>query len=394
MIGYIFLGIIIIGWLYCITKKNKENAICFLLIMSTIYYESFTIVNIDVVIKALFILTFLILIHRYKTSKKVLLLISMFFIFCIVNLSVAKFDNTFSISDSLFAYISLFSGFIAQFMVLSERQKNNIIKILIKLPIYSLIFGIVLWPLGLVDFFGRYDRSAIAGASLATNLSFFGVVGIASAFLYYRKTNEMKYSYMAYFNFFIVCSTLTRGGILVGIFLIIVDVFPFLIKMCKKAKTFFIMLTVIIMGAYPVYYVVNQLMARTAVNGDSGRLAAWTYIISLNKNRWFGNGYGFLKTREDSRLTFFTAAHNEYVHLYVEVGIIGIAVISIIFIYLFRRMLKNKQYHMITKITIILAFIVLSIFDNTITNFRFWIPFMMLLTCVQLSKGNQANEFN
>lgn len=365
-------------WLYCFYKKGALSAVSFLFIASTIAYFLFASNNIDVVLKALFAITYSLMLFKKRHKSGLIILVYLLLVFAIYNGTNAHYDSLYKPKDCFTAYFSFFIGIFAQLLFIDLNGCKKLLRVLSKLSIYSLVLGIPLAILGLKDYTGRWG-TAIAGASLSTDLSFFGTIGAASAMIYYKLENDIKYRYLAYFNFLVVCSTLTRGGILATSIILLYDLIPFFFSLLRKTRTVFYLLITTV-AAIPIFsYIIIAVLERNA-NGDSGRSEAWGYLLLLQENLWIGNGYGFLKTRDDNSISAFTAAHNEYLHLYVEVGLVGMIIVLIFFFFLFRKILKNTCFFPKKMLLLIfIAFLTYSYTDNTITNFRFWIPFMTLM---------------
>lgn len=377
----VIIATLSISWLYMFYRKGAIEAASFLFISSTVAYFLFASSAIDVVLKALFAITFLSLIKKNRRRGGIGNIILLLLLFAFVNAWFAIYDSTFKRIDCFTAYFSLFIGIIMQIVVIKEDKCKYLLETLSKLAIYSLLLGIPLSLLGLKDYLGRWG-TALAGASISTDLSFFGTLGAAAALFYYKLYRNPSYRYLAYINFIIVCSTLTRGGILATAIILSFDFIPFVISIIKNKKYCIAILLTSIISIPAVSYILEALSIRNEA-GDSGRSEAWAMLILLQENLWIGNGYGFLKTRDDHAIIAFTAAHNEYLHLFVEIGIIGIIIISILFYILFKNILKSSPIPHLLLIMFFISFMSYSYTDNTITNFRFWIPFMTLLMILQ-----------
>lgn len=126
-------------------------------------------------------------------------------------------------------------------------------------------------------------------------------------------------------------------------------------------------------------------------NGElntSGRSIAWNYILSLNQQKYTGSGLGSLKTfTSDPKLAAFTAAHNEYVRTLFETGTIGLVILLILFLYIFFSAFYSKtKYLKIISFLIFSSFLLYSYTDNTMVNFRYWMPFSVLIGTILESK--------
>lgn len=381
----IVLAIVIMLWIFYINKKDIQ-ALTFLLNATVIYYNQFiNKIEIDFIIKVLFLLTFIIYSIRFGARVKVLkIVIPLILVMYFCSLIDAQWSYNYTFIASITAFSSFFTGIYATCIYWEKSHAINLLVTLSRLAIVSLILGIPLATIGFVEYLGRFG-TAIAGASLSTNLAFFGTIGVmASAILYNLQKND-KYRFLQYVNFVIVCATLTRGGIIASFLILIPDILKILKEMFYKSKYLIIVFFTVVIATYPAFILVKSLLKRTFVEGElntSGRIEAWKHIITLVNNKWFGNGYGCLKTlTDDIHLRAFTAAHNEYIRIYFETGIVGLIIIGIVIIYLFRVGIKNRiTSRKIYIYMLYLAFLVYSFFDNCITNFRFWIPFMIIIS--------------
>ncbi|WP_192986679.1 O-antigen ligase family protein [Carnobacterium mobile] len=387
VLTYLILLCILIGWIYGLCNKNV-TALSFLLIISTVYYPSITnIVDVDFIIKVLFLITALYYLKLYglkKHSFKFFFLAMLLYSISFIN---AQWDTNYSYFDSITAFFSLSLGLILYSVAWPEKMRVRLLKVICKLPFISIILGLLLSSFGLLDFIGR-NGTGLAGASMATNLSFFGVNGIIAAIILRKELNSDIYRGLIYINFLITALTLTRGGILAGSILLIPDFFSFLKNILQKKKYIMISLISFVSILYPLNYIYKNILERTVVNGQintSGRVDAWTSIINLSTNKLLGNGYGFLKTVTDTSLRAFTAAHNEYIRMYVETGYVGIVIIVLIFWLIFKKIIKENN-NIIVYLTILLSFMLYSYTDNTMTNFRFWLPFMIIIGLIDNHK--------
>lgn len=394
MLGWSVVGFIVIVWIITLFRQPTQ-AVSVLLIFSIIYYDNFIInIQVDLILKVLFLLTVIAVGFKIGFVKKYLFA-TIPLALCIYFLSIihAQWTYNYSVLDSITAFASLTIGLLFFCVNFNERQEFQILNIISVLALASLIMGIPLGLLHLVDYFGR-DGLALAGASLATNLSFFGTVGIMAAETLKNRTGLTKYRWLEYINFLIVCATLTRGGILASFIVLIPELLEFLKLAINKVKFFMTLFVGLIILIYPVKLLYNEIIQRTFQNGElntSGRFDAWNHIISITNNKWYGNGYGYLKTMTgDSQLVAFTAAHNEYIRSYFETGLLGSVLLSIILLSIFYWVLKFRSTKKIDYVLMCcIAVLVYSFTDNCITNFRFWIPVMCVLSCIV----KQQNSF-
>ena len=141
----------------------------------------------------------------------------------------------------------------------------------------------------------------------------------------------------------------------------------------------------------------SQIILRSISGGGglntSGRFEAWSYYLNAGKsNRVFGLGLGAIKIIEGVDVNnSFTAAHNEYLRFFVETGAVGFLLIFISFITVFYKLLKNNilKNKKFLLMALIVAFVVFSATDNTISAVQFWVPFCWYLGLIYEEKNEE-----
>lgn len=393
----VMIMLISLVWLVLFLKK-KTYAMTFLIYSTIICYAYSFKISVDLVIKILFLITIAFSCWRYGVKKQSLKIFAILFILVFFGTILANFTNTYTFSDNITAVISTVLGFLIICVNWPTDDKEEILKRISFIPICSIIIGIIIIPLNIVPFFSRAGNVGLGGASMATNLSFFCISAIMAALSVYKINSNVKYRLLAYINFLILLLTLTRGGILAGFIMIFPDIIKWLKETPKSFNKFIITLLIIGISIVPVMHIAELLLERSFTNGEfnsSGRFEAWSYMIDIVDNKYIGNGFGFLKTATGGTLDRgFNAAHNEYIRIYLETGYIGLILHTILFGISFKTILAEQK--IFTKKTIyffILAFLVYSFTDNTITNYRFWIPFLFTL-CLWREKKHESNVYN
>lgn len=391
MLGLSIVILILIIWVVALFRQ-PDMSISILLLFSVIYYDNFiSNIQIDLLLKILFLITFIIAGLRIGfVSKYLLTIIPSAFVIYFISIVHTQWTYNYSLVDSITAFTSLIIGLLIFCVNFNKQQELKILNVVSVLAIISLIVGIPLSAVHLVDYFGR-DGLALAGASLATNLSFFGTIGVMASETLKNRTNLSRYRWLEYINFLIVCATLTRGGILASILILIPELLNFLKLAVYKTKYLMIFFIGLLASIYPIKLLYDEISKRTFQNGQlntSGRFDAWNHIIAITNNKWYGNGYGYLKTMTgDTQLAAFTAAHNEYVRSYFETGIIGSTILVIILLSIFYWTLRSRVTKEFSYIIICcMAFLLYAFTDNCITNFRFWIPVMCVFSCMTVQE--------
>lgn len=390
ILSYGAIVIIIVGWIYYFIKR-KSKAIVFLIYSSVIYFNYSSAINIDLIIKILFLATAISSIIKYGIRKKSIIVLFCLLLLFLFGTIMQEFTDSFLIMDSVTAYISTLLGFIISSINWPTDDRIDILKKIAYIPIYSVIIGIFIIPLKIVPFFTRAGNVGVGGASMATNLSFYCITSIMSSLIVYIETKDNKYRLISYINLIIQFLTLTRTGILVSIIVMFPDIYSWVKESMILKHKFIITIILIVISIVPAMNLGHMLIERSFSNGkfsSSGRFEAWEYIVSIIDNKLIGNGMGNLKTVNDSGLSSsFNASHNEYVRIYYETGYIGIIIHILLFYYSFNWILYEKNIIDNKSIGLfVLGFLLYSLTDNTITNYRSWIPFVFVIAITRERK--------
>lgn len=117
----------------------------------------------------------------------------------------------------------------------------------------------------------------------------------------------------------------------------------------------------------------DTLLTRLGSSGLNGRDIMWPYLVALgNQNFWTGIGFGhqfFATPREISILAGSTAAHNDYLKLFVEIGLPGVvfflSVLTYTIFYIWSNRFKCRQHNILICYVGILF---LMLVDNTLAS--------------------------
>ena len=359
-------------------SKNKINGLIVLLFTFVINFKTLFHVDIETEIKIIFLFLSFYYMIIYGIKRKCfswLYLIFSTIVLC--SLYKADYTSSYNSWSAIKSSMSFYLGANLFLINFKEKEKEKIIKTLIFLPIISALLGPIVYGSGVFNSASRFK-----GGNTVTNLAFMCVVSIIACVYGYNKSRNDKYIKIAFMNTAICLLTLTRGGILSCLIMLLPFTINYLKKVTKK-KLFFISISLVAVSIV-IALVGSKLFGRMYTSGvlnSSGRFEAWEYIVNLNGNRLFGEGYGKLTTLTlvGKYIDHFNAAHNEIVRSYYETGIVGTCGLVFTFVGLFTYMFKNKTVPTKYLICIILLFSLYSLVDNTISNYVFWLPFMLII---------------
>lgn len=128
----------------------------------------------------------------------------------------------------------------------------------------------------------------------------------------------------------------------------------------------------------------------------TGRTDIWRYVLSLHTNPWVGTGFETFWL--GSRLEFLrnlepnfpiNEAHNGYLEVYLNLGWVGVCIISLLLITAYKRVMSEIRRDP-TRASLLLGFLLCILFYSlTEAAFRFMNPawFLLLLVIVAGSNG-------
>lgn len=276
---------------------------------------------------------------------------------------------------------------------LIRNNRINFNKIVNYTILFSALVGLYL-ILGFGD--NSWDnRHTIDGQNqnlLAVNMS----IGIIFCLIKFKKS---KIKILLFISLFIMLAAITMTGSrsgfiisLLGALGVLKRYFSFVQLNKKLLYSFLIILFITILGLI-FFYSENILLSRFLENPSwdlSGRDAYWLAMPSWVEDNWlFGIGEAGLYSY--SMFTYGSALnpHNLYVKIFVEAGLIGLLIVSLLIRELF--ILKNISKNNLYIIPGILVFLALSLVAHPLTTMSMWLLF---IPCVVLTKINRQKKFN
>jgi O-antigen ligase len=135
-----------------------------------------------------------------------------------------------------------------------------------------------------------------------------------------------------------------------------------------------------------------RLLGQSSGGGTSGRNFIWEYYITeIGKSPWFGRGVGagviLLDTIDDYRVAYTNAAHNEYLRLLMDGGIVGLVLVLVAMALWVRSecryMVKAER---VLFLGFMLTFILASFTDNTLSSPPTLVLFFTLAVMIQRAR--------
>jgi teichuronic acid biosynthesis protein TuaE len=312
-----------------------------------------------------------------------------------------------TLSITVKAFIGLALPFFFLMIKWKKETVQKHIRIICLLPVVSVATGGILQVAHLYSFLNVEFTGAIRvqGANIAPHLAMLAFIGITVA-LIETKRNPLhaKFLYCTLAaNFAILIATGTRGPILAMLAMAAYYFFD-MVKQYIKGKLILLIPLVcslaLIGGAVYVQWdnmTKRSFERQTGTGIDlSGRTEAWNYFLKgVQDSPLTGRGLGAVTVANDGSLYVgFVVPHNEYIRFYYDSGYIGCILLFLSLLVLFRMIYRViPQRIKIYYAAFILAFLLYSLSDNTLSTIQFIIPFCWYLNGLYiLSTTNSKKE--
>lgn len=303
---------------------------------------------------------------------------------------------TLTASVAVKSFIGLSLPFFFLLINWSRETAEKQMRIICLLPAVSVLAGLILQLLHVHSLLDIEFTGAIRlqGANIPPHLAMLAFLGTAIPFVELKRSGaKPKFLYsVLVVNFGILIATGTRGPILALIFIALLYFGDMLREYMKgKAKLIIpigLSVLVIVCAALLQW---NNLKKRSFERSTdtgidlSGRGEAWTYFLGkVEGHDLAGRGLGAVTVANDGSLfAGFVVPHNEYIRFYVDTGLIGCGLLFLSLFVVFRKIYKVlpkavKPYYL----GLLLAFLIYSFSDNTLSTVQFVIPFCWYLNCL------------
>lgn len=362
----------------------------------------------DNIVLALFLFLDIILILVYKRRPNFAFLKwnVLFIIFCASSIlwSIDPHLSRVQVAVRMMANLSL-----GVFLTTYPKNYRQLSTILSAFYVSSILY--FLYVASIVDF-SSMDEGRIAGAisddDIAERMNSNYIAGrlafafYAGLFLLWKfKNNKYTKCFHIVFSVFIFYVVLMSGSRASLLILII----PPLVYIMLRAKHLIKSLAYIVIGFAMTFYVVmkipvfyeiigtriedavNVVTGNETGNEDVSRLMLITYGIEwFSEKPVLGYGINCFKVLSDRAMLFSTRgkyAHNNYIELMVDVGLVGLLLYYSIFVYLFKSVkgLKRQSSTEILKVLLVLILIIDFFwvgYYNRLSQILLWMTFNII----------------
>jgi O-antigen ligase len=293
--------------------------------------------------------------------------------------------------------VGLMLPFLFLHCVYRREAIDRYLSLIALVPLVSVICALLLYAAGgRAAFGGGYTGVVrLSGMTIAAFLGHFAFTGLFASIYQYLTLRRGRDLLFAGVNIVLVLATVARvsiamAAVLATAVMLFVPQQSFRFSARVKVSIAGVLLLV---GALVAF--LPQIQQRFESAGTSGRDVAWPYILqAIDKNPWFGRGIGagvvFLDTVDDPWVNV-SSAHNEYLRLTLDSGIVGLLVFVAAMVWWVRSELRfMRREERVLFLTFMLMFPVASIVDNMLTSPATLLFFFTLALIIQRARQREA----
>jgi teichuronic acid biosynthesis protein TuaE len=320
--------------------------------------------------------------------------------------TLAHRDLNLDTQKAIFAFVTYNVGWMAASTRWTRAEATKLATAIALVAPLSVVEGALLQVAGqttlvIPEYTGVHR---LQGATIPAFLALLGAASAAGAVVLVHLGLHRRGYVLAAANVVIVALSGTRGGLIATILLLSPLAWRFVRRPGSRMTTPLLraLVGVSVLIAAAVAYapvVIARTFNSTATPGGgintSGRNSAWSYFLQrASASRIFGLGLGSgpLLAGEATiqRLQGdFQAQHNEYLHLYVEGGVVGFVLVLgaiVLFLSVIWRGVPDRCRPDVAALFAAFAFY--SFVDNTVTTYLFFLPFGLVLS-LYLAMGDE-----
>lgn len=368
------------------SKKLASMFVLSILIFSMnfeLFSDSSLIKMLDKIILLVMCLTLIFFSNSKNMSNvklTILFLVAIIFLFAIFS------NNNINYVKLIFALnqIIIFFTLLAYSPLKSDLER--IFSAVVYLPVFILLLGLI-YQMTFDYTVLRYefisDLYRLRGSLSPAFLAGFALASLYCSFKLFDSSSNPKWLFFLLLNFLILLLTVSRLPIFLGVSLLSYLLFFSTDKVNRKTKLLLlftggIVILIFLSLSYDLIY------QRFVNSKGSGRELIWDYITFDFLNYYLLTGVGFgqqpiMLPNYITELTNTIAAHNEFLRVFYELGILGGIVFFSTFLFNVYKIYFNSKYcdkHELLFCT--LLFLAYSYFDNSFST----LPIFLLFICV------------
>jgi O-antigen ligase len=246
------------------------------------------------------------------------------------------------------------------------------------IPLICIAVGILAAVIGLRPLFKAEYTGAmrLQGMSIAAYLAFNAFAAFFICCYQILRAPRRRYYLIAGINLLIILMTGTRMPMLMAA-IVGVAVMLFApqqsLRWSVRIKLAYAGAVLLAGALFVLWPSLEARLTGTSGGGTSGRTFIWAYYMTeIEKSPWFGRGIGsgvVLLPEDDYHVDYTNAAHNEYLRILMDSGIVGLAIFVVAMIWWVRMecrfMLKDER---VLFIAFMVAYAIATFTDNTLSS--------------------------
>ena len=307
--------------------------------------------------------------------------------------------------------VRAFLGYVLPWTVLLVRWRRDQVRAMLRfamvLPILTIPLGIVMHVAGIWNMLSYLDGTPrLQGSSIPAHLAMLAVVGVLAAAVatVTDPASERMAAWTMRLNLLLCVATFTRVGILAAAIVLLG-----LIAWClsregrlrprARAATAWSVGFLVLGGLVAL----PALLARSSGNSyegsfnTSGREQAWPFYLSLgDASPLIGRGLGFSSVAQETLkpigVQTLEAPHNEYIHLYVDGGVVLLALFLLGLALVLARAAEVGHRAGLVVGAFGLALAVYAVTDNPFSTPQFSVPLAIVLAALLVLRQERRED--
>ncbi|WP_270937256.1 O-antigen ligase family protein [Falsiroseomonas oryzae] len=298
-----------------------------------------------------------------------------FTLVAVVSLVVLPIGRVSTFGEMLRSFVGSTAPFVLAFAAAPRPVWSALCKAVVLVPLVSALVGFLVWPTG---FYQPFDHNwRFQGLHSPPFLAGFCVTAVFAATLEYLRGFRNRWLVLGGAALAVLLATQARAPLIaVGLFLLAIflladrRVFP--LKRRLDLAMGGLLPAAVLLGPLLIF-ALDRFVGGDDFSKFSGRDVIWPYFLDAIENRpLFGYGLGAGKLIVDPedpqiRLIRSNAAHNEYLRLSVDAGIVGCALIFLsLVVWVWAGTRGTRGADRLVLRCAVLAALIHSGFDNTL----------------------------
>jgi O-antigen ligase len=286
------------------------------------------------------------------------------------------------------ATLGFVSGWMWLFVACPSKDISWRLRLVESTPALCVALGIALDAAGVrqVAYIGEGGVFRLAGSLIPPQLAMLAIVGLVASVARAAHRDTRSHWLWLSINMLICFATVTRGAIAAAVVILLAHMWAAL-RRPDMARGRLVAIATLLLGLATVSTAIllrSQGSSYEGAYNTSGRDAAWDFYIGVaSLHPWAGNGVGAASVANTVDRPFgvqaaFESPHNEYIHLWLDVGAPLAAALCIVITALLYNGLR-RSISPVSSMGITAGFLIFAFVDNPLSTVQFTAPLAIVL---------------